>query len=159
VTLIALNSHQPSFVHSLAYSGGQIVSSINAVGATTGNIVAFRLDSGGHNLWSPVPLTACSVNSGKGRLSAALNGGGMTQLVWSDARNDADDIYAQNINADGTFGPPPACVGDLNGDGLIDLTDLATLLANYGTGTTAEQGDLDGDGDVDLTDLTTLLAR
>ena len=52
------------------------------------------------------------------------------------------------------------CPGDLNGDHARDLTDLAELLANYGTpsGAAYEDGDLDGDGDVDLTDLATLLA-
>jgi serine protease AprX len=53
----------------------------------------------------------------------------------------------------------PDCPGDLNGDGVINLEDLATLLANYGTsGGAFEDGDLDGDGDVDLSDLSALLA-
>ena len=42
-------------------------------------------------------------------------------------------------------------VGDLNDDGDVDLNDLATLLAAYGTtsGATIEQGDSDADGDID----------
>jgi hypothetical protein len=54
-----------------------------------------------------------------------------------------------------------SCLGDLNGDGRIDLSDLAQLLANYGmtSGATYEDGDLDGDGDVDLADLAALLAH
>jgi hypothetical protein len=52
------------------------------------------------------------------------------------------------------------CFGDLNGDNVVNLADLAQLLANYGTasGATYEDGDLDGDGDVDLADLAALLA-
>ena len=52
------------------------------------------------------------------------------------------------------------CFGDLDGDGDIDLSDLAQLLANYGitSGAEYEDGDLDGDGDVDLGDLAALLA-
>ncbi len=54
----------------------------------------------------------------------------------------------------------PDCPSDLNGDGVINLEDLAILLANYGTagGAAPEDGDLDGDGDVDLADLSALLA-
>lgn len=52
------------------------------------------------------------------------------------------------------------CRGDLNGDGFVNLQDLAQLLAYYGTpsGATQGQGDMDGDGDVDLSDLAALLA-
>ncbi len=52
------------------------------------------------------------------------------------------------------------CPGDLDGDGDVDLSDLAQLLSNYGMtqGATYEDGDLDGDGDVDLADLAALLA-
>jgi hypothetical protein len=48
----------------------------------------------------------------------------------------------------------------LDGDGDVDLADLAQLLANYGmtSGAEYEDGDLDGDGDVDLSDLSALLA-
>ena len=50
--------------------------------------------------------------------------------------------------------------GDLDVDRDVDLTDLATLLSNYGltSGAGYAEGDLDGDGDVDLTDLALLLA-
>jgi hypothetical protein len=50
-------------------------------------------------------------------------------------------------------------LGDLDGDGDVDLTDLAQLLGHYGTtsGATYADGDLDFDGDVDLSDLAELL--
>lgn len=51
--------------------------------------------------------------------------------------------------------------GDLNDDGDIDLSDLAILLANFGTASGASwpTGDLDGDGAVSLQDLAILLAN
>jgi hypothetical protein len=54
----------------------------------------------------------------------------------------------------GGTGPQP-CVGDFDGDGDVDLSDLAELLGSYGVDA---DGDLDCDGDTDLTDLATLLA-
>ncbi|MFQ5807326.1 MAG: hypothetical protein ACE5I3_12835, partial [Phycisphaerae bacterium] len=60
------------------------------------------------------------------------------------------------------FDPPlPPFPGDLDYDSDVDLSDLARLLANYGTtgGASYEDGDLDGDGDVDLTDLVGLLSN
>lgn len=54
-----------------------------------------------------------------------------------------------------------ACPGDVDSDNDVDLADLATLLAHFGTpsGMTRSQGDLDGDADVDLGDLAILLAH
>lgn len=55
----------------------------------------------------------------------------------------------------------PEVPGDVDGNGCVNLTDLAQLLTNFGaaSGQTHEDGDLDGDGDVDLTDLATLLSN
>ncbi len=59
----------------------------------------------------------------------------------------------------GGVGFHPAVVGvlgDLNGDGIVNGADLATLLANWGLGGAA---DLSGDGIVNGADLATLLAN
>lgn len=84
-----------------------------------------------------------------------------------DAANEGNSVipnevgaYFDNLTAETReFGA--ACPGDVNGDLDVDLTDLATLLANFGTagGATYDVGDLDFDGDVDLTDLATMLAE
>jgi hypothetical protein len=61
------------------------------------------------------------------------------------------------------FAEPEPIPGDVDGDGDVDLTDLASLLAAYGTVTGDPDynpnADFDDDGDVDLTDLATLLAN
>lgn len=55
------------------------------------------------------------------------------------------------------LGPP--CAGDVNGDGLVDLEDLAALLANFGSDVPpGEGGDLNCDGVVTFEDLSTLLS-
>lgn len=54
----------------------------------------------------------------------------------------------------------PFCPGDTNGDFSIDVSDLGTLLANFGAAgsATVADGDTDCDGDVDVGDLGRVLA-
>jgi len=49
------------------------------------------------------------------------------------------------------------CIGDLNGDGIVDGADLAELLANWGQRNVP--ADLDGDGTVDGADLSLVLGN
>ncbi len=49
------------------------------------------------------------------------------------------------------------CVGDLTGDGIVNLTDLNIVLGNFGT--TTSEGDTNGDGEVDLADLNAVLGE
>jgi hypothetical protein len=50
--------------------------------------------------------------------------------------------------------PPGGVAEDLNSDGVVDLRDLAVLLANYGqaSGATLSEGDFDGDGRIGVRD-------
>jgi Tol biopolymer transport system component len=75
----------------------------------------------------------------------------------SSVNDPQGDVFFDVVENDDL--PTPG-FADLDGDGDVDLTDLATLLANYGAtgGATYAMGDLDGDGDVDLADLAALLA-
>ncbi len=76
------------------------------------------------------------------------------------------DVVASNTcgsvtSAPGTLTVCPAISGDLDHDCDVDLTDLSTLLSNYGltSGANYEDGDIDGDGNVDLDDLAALLSN
>ena len=55
-------------------------------------------------------------------------------------------------------GAPLDCPGDIDGDGGVNLTDLAILLSDFDC-TSGCVGDVDGDDDADLTDLAILLAN
>lgn len=87
-------------------------------------------------------------------------------------RPEADIAYAVGFIAadEGSFGrwdrlvletAAGSCPGDLDGNGAVELQDLATLLAHFGqpSGAGAADGDIDGDGDVDLQDLASLLGQ
>ena len=89
--------------------------------------------------------------------------------AWcSDCNNgvlDICDVKSGYSNDDNDNGIPDECEdywADIDGDGDVDLQDLAILLAHYGMQSSDighAQGDLDGDHDVDLQDLAILLAE
>ncbi|RMF84847.1 MAG: hypothetical protein D6744_02365 [Planctomycetota bacterium] len=73
--------------------------------------------------------------------------------INGDGNVDAGEYVWVDLGALG------GCDEDVNGDGVVDLTDLAVVLSNFdASGATHADGDIDGDGDVDLTDLALLLA-
>ena len=87
--------------------------------------------------------------------------GRFNTILLPDLPNDWDwDVNFISTGMSLTVVEPVACPGDLNGDGAVDLSDLAQLLAHYGTevGAVYSDGDLDRDDDVDLSDLAALLS-
>lgn len=94
-------------------------------------------------------------------LSIAVPTGFNRVVVHYDARPPTCQDWGPIFFADNVTvtRAPVACPGDLNGDSVVDLNDLATLLAHYGeTNAIHDHGDLNGDGNVDLSDLAALLA-
>ncbi|GJM21528.1 MAG: hypothetical protein DHS20C15_14430 [Planctomycetota bacterium] len=68
------------------------------------------------------PFSVATTASGKSRLAAASSAHGQSILSWNDTRADAGDIYAQNVNCDGTLGPPSLSAA---------WTDLGNALAGF----------------------------
>jgi chitodextrinase len=59
-----------------------------------------------------------------------------------------------------TLAGTAAIVGDLNGDGVVNIIDLSILLSHWGaTHATPSEGDLNGDGVVNIVDLSILLSH
>ena len=80
-------------------------------------VLGFRVDGNGANVWAGSPVVVSSVLSQKDKIPACIDASGMARAAWDDARNDSGDIYAQNLNGDGSLGPPPLvavpfCFGD-----------------------------------------------
>lgn len=82
-------------------------------GVYTDQLYAQRLDAAGIPQWADGGVLLSGTPSTKIDLVGAPDGAHGAIFAWSDDRNDAGDIYAQNVNADGTLG------------GDIVATDLA----------------------------------
>jgi hypothetical protein len=82
------------------------------------------------------------------------------ELLFSTLAGTVGGAVAPNFKVATQGCAGGGCVGDLNGDGFTDLTDLGILLADFGCMTPPGPcvGDLNGDGNTDLTDLGILLA-
>ncbi len=73
--------------------------------------------------------------------------------------SDACDIFSgKSLDNDSDGVPDECCVWDLNGSGAVEVADMLSLLALWGTDP-GGPSDFDGDGDVGVTDLLTLLAH
>ena len=66
----------------------------------------------------------------------------------------AADAYGMNVAPPGGCVIAQPCPADLNGDGSVGATDLADVLANWGSA----GADINGDGDTGAADLAALLA-
>lgn len=97
-------------------------------------------------------------------ISAVADNQSTVFVRWIMGATDSSVTYpGWNIDDIRILGvtPPIACLGDLDGDLDVDVTDLSILLSNFGTssGADPEDGDLDDDGDVDITDLSIQLGE
>jgi len=127
------------------------------IGDTSSELIAINVDASGAAQWT---TTMSTPPVSKFRLNITNDDDNEIRAVWQDGRSDVSDIYAQNINADGTLGfvPPPNCPGDANGDNAVDAADLSVLLGQFGTSVTPATGaDFNGDGNVNSADLSVLL--
>jgi hypothetical protein len=64
-------------------------------------------------------------------------------------------IYGETALTLASLSAPPAVVGDVNGDGIVDYQDLGIMAGNWNmtSGADLSMGDLNGDGAVDYQDL------
>ena len=139
----------------VAYDGVNGAFLVAWVNNDTGKLTVQLLYDDGSLTGDPLPIDNPGAAVGPPRIAAE---GGFI-LAWADHVWDPPgrhNILAQLVGVTSDTPCP-----DLDGDGDVDLADLAQLLAHYGvtSGASFEDGDIDGDGDVDLADLAALLAE
>lgn len=73
--------------------------------AINGSIKAMRVSPAGAMVWSPALKDICTVNSQKIHPEVSEFADNQLIVGWEDSRNTDTDIYAQNIQLDGSLGP------------------------------------------------------
>jgi hypothetical protein len=142
----------------VAYDGVNAVFLVAWVNNDSGGLTVQLLYDDGSLAGDPLPIANPGAAAGPPRIAANSTQGGFI-VAWADHIWDPPgrhNILAQIIGVTSETPCP-----DLDGDGDVDIADLAQLLAGYGitSGASFEDGDIDGDGDVDLADLAALLAE
>lgn len=72
-------------------------------------VIGFRLDGSGNEVWPTAPVVVSSVLAAKDDLEVVLDGSGVARAAWHDERSDSGDVYAQNVNPDGSLGLSSGC--------------------------------------------------
>ncbi len=112
-------------------------------------VEAMRLDADGNFVWPGDSVQMCSIASEKVHSVASQFSNGHIIASWEDNRNGARDIFAQNINLDGTLG-----ISEPNGsiEGTVVLIggigNIEEVLVSAGTNTC--NPDINGDFSLSL---------
>jgi hypothetical protein len=152
--LLPLSTSQNGFVKTIIAGSGATVFYVDNP-TTTAHLKAMRVDGAGTLVWPSSPRMVSSLPSFKWDTNVVRTSSGMALVAWVDQRDGSNNIYAQNVNPDGSLGLPAFIVGDLNCDGAVNFGDInpfVLYLANYAlwqttyAGCPEENGDINGDG-------------
>ncbi len=90
-------------VHSIASdgTGGAIVTWQDERSGTSVDIYAQRVSAAGGALWTTDGVALCMLAGDQYRPKIAADGAGGATVTWEDYRNNAGDIYAQRVSANG----------------------------------------------------------
>lgn len=165
--LVAVSSVQINQIRAIADTAtdaaeggpGSTVAYVRTLSIGNDELMAQRLDGDGQLIWRRGEAAVSTASSDKSRLSAARTTEGDAVFVWTDDRSDSGDLYAQNLTSEGGLGPVTV-PGDVNGDGVVNVTDLLLVLDAWGPCADPDDcpADLDGNGQVDVNDLLAVLA-
>lgn len=120
------NVLQASFAHCQPYGDGVITSWMwqNSSGPDNGLVYSARVEGGLNSpttVWSVQPGAQ---NTSKSRLFGAWSRCGFVMLAFGQSQ----DVKAQNVRTDGTFGNPTPMLGDMDCDGAVDPPDIEPFI-------------------------------
>ena len=131
--LQGLSTNARPFVNCMDFEDGAVAIWVDSAGFGQDQLLASRVDTNGDPVWGTPIVTLASQSNSKSRVVEALSADGFVIAGWADNRSGDNDIFIQNISADGELGPI-AIPGDLAKPfGVVDVFDLFVLLDNWGT--------------------------
>lgn len=145
-TVINIGGGPEGFVYIKAGNPQFSSDSILVTEYATGRVVSYEIDTNG----DPVVATRRVFITGLGGAEGAAVDPVTGDFLFSTFGGGSRVIEVRG------FTGVISCVGDMNGDRIIDLSDLSRLLSSYGVDT---GGDLNGDCVTDLADLSLLLSH
>ncbi len=104
---VGLGPDQISFVCSMPADNSIYIGYFESPSVMNTAVKAFRIDPDGNMFWTPNVLSSATLGN-KDDLLLVVNSENRAFLTWDDGRNDIGDIYAQNVNPDGSLGNPIA---------------------------------------------------
>jgi hypothetical protein len=144
------------FGSSLGISGSIVIvgASGNAIASTDqGAAYIFHQHHLGTDNWGQVALLTASDAGTSDQFGWAVTASGNNGVAGAFQWETSGGTPA-NSGAVYVFGELCPCPADFNKDGRVNVSDLLSLLADWGTA----DGDVDGDSDTDVGDLLALLA-
>jgi len=165
IPFIGVNSINKLAIRAAALPGRDAaVFYLEQPGAGPGHrVIGLRVDPLGQFVWPGSTIEVSSIVSPKGRLPIAIHpASGMVKLVWEDQRSGNNDIYAQNVNPDGTLGVAggPACPAVYDDDGQVNSNDISAFLSAWLD--SVQNGNLNADfdqsGSVNSNDISAFLS-
>lgn len=120
--LLPVNDTYQSYPRAVSCTGGAMVFvAEEPAAAYSEHLIGMRVDQDGAMVWPDSPIEISSVLSSKARYPVIVTGDEMAVLVWEDDRNGTVDLFAQNVNADGSLGVDPGAVPDAEADRWVVL--------------------------------------
>lgn len=110
--LLPLSTDETTDVTALVIGDGALVSWVHTPSFGNSPIYAVRVDGAGALAWDPPIAEICILPTESSDLTGVMAPAGFAAYVWSDGGFSTGDIYATNLNGDGSLGNLGAIFSD-----------------------------------------------
>ena len=119
----------------------------------SGDIYAVRIDADGNTAWMGGEIEV--TNSGSSKSDMMLGKGqGCLFIAWTENGN----VYAHSLREDGILGAPDSFIlGDVNGDGMINVLDIIEIIGFIMDNQYVQAGDYNEDNQLNVVDIVAIV--